>query len=400
MPDKKNLLLITDGFPYGDSERYFITKEFEILSVHFNVYTLALTNLTEVKYHEPDPGKHYRLSWTKKELLGQIGALFTPAFHQEIKKNKDKKYILKYQLMASFYQQYIQQIIEEEHIDIVYSYWCTAATLAAVRIGACPVVSRFHGYDLYNYRAPGGFQPFREEIIEGLTHMIFVSEYGKRYMKETWPVTDIDKCTVSYIGTGQHKRIINDNYTFVSCSSCYELKRIDKIIDALAIIPDKYHIKWIHVGEGGIFEELKEQAKDLLDNKPNIEYVFEGFVPNERLQEVYEKHQAGAFITTSSTEGLPITIVEAQSMGLPVIATDVGGISELVTDIDTDPDNTTGYLMSSDPTIDEVAQTIMRYCDASYGVHRTMSDNAHTKWGLYHYDAQNASKLAELLKRL
>ena len=418
MSEKKHLLLITDGFPYGDSERTFISKEFEVLSARFEVVTLALTDLTEVKYHDPDPGKHYRLSWGKKELISSLPALTSSEFRTEIEraKTKDKKVdklrrhlILKYHLVASYYENYISQLVAEHKIDIVYSYWCTPATIAAVRLygnrkgepGVPKLVSRFHGYDLYRERAYGAlWQPFRADVTRGLDKFIFVSEYGKDYYLNTWPETDKEKCLVSYIGTGEHKRIISDRNAFVSCAMCYELKRIDRIIDALSLLPEKYQVKWVHVGAGPLFEGLKAQAKEKLGKKNNVEFVFEGLVENSKLQELYEKHQAGAFITTSSTEGLPITIVEAQAMGLPVIATDVGGIKELVTDLNADEKNATGILLSSEPEIEEIAHAIMNFCDCSYGTKRTMSDNSRTRWGLYHYDAQNATKLANLFEEL
>ena len=39
------------------------------------------------------------------------------------------------------------------------------------------------------------------------------------------------------------------------------------------------------------------------------------------------------FLTVSANEGIPVSIMEAQSFGIPVIATDVGGISEIVNNV-------------------------------------------------------------------
>ena len=44
----------------------------------------------------------------------------------------------------------------------------------------------------------------------------------------------------------------------------------------------------------------------------------------------YQNTPADLFVHTSSSEGLPFVIMEALSCGLPVLATDVGGVSELV----------------------------------------------------------------------
>lgn len=47
---------------------------------------------------------------------------------------------------------------------------------------------------------------------------------------------------------------------------------------------------------------------------------------------------ADAFILPSLTEQLPVSILEAMASGLPIIATDVGGVSEVI-------DNNTGILV-------------------------------------------------------
>ena len=44
----------------------------------------------------------------------------------------------------------------------------------------------------------------------------------------------------------------------------------------------------------------------------------------------YQKYPVDWFINTSSSEGLPVSIMEACSFGIPVLATDVGGTSEIV----------------------------------------------------------------------
>src|SRR5262245_49325952 len=47
-----------------------------------------------------------------------------------------------------------------------------------------------------------------------------------------------------------------------------------------------------------------------------------------------------AFLLTSISEGIPLTLIEAMAAGLPIVSTDVGGVPEVV-------DNTTGLLASA-----------------------------------------------------
>ena len=57
-----------------------------------------------------------------------------------------------------------------------------------------------------------------------------------------------------------------------------------------------------------------------------------GHYPNEELLRYYGSNHVDLFINTSSTEGVPVSIMEAQSFGIPVIATDTGGVKEVVTE--------------------------------------------------------------------
>ena len=47
---KKRLLLITNGYPYGESERGFLTEEVEVLSEQFDLFIMALESQDELRY--------------------------------------------------------------------------------------------------------------------------------------------------------------------------------------------------------------------------------------------------------------------------------------------------------------------------------------------------------------
>jgi len=81
------------------------------------------------------------------------------------------------------------------------------------------------------------------------------------------------------------------------------------------------------VGDGPMMSELKEISKRLdVDDL----VTFSGTVSYERLGEKYES--ADLFTLCSSAEGMPLVVLEAMAMGLPVVATRVQGIEELIHD--------------------------------------------------------------------
>ena len=62
------------------------------------------------------------------------------------------------------------------------------------------------------------------------------------------------------------------------------------------------------------------------------------------------------FINVSTTEGTPVSIMEAISCGIPVIATSVGGNVEIVQERN-------GYLLDKNPTPEEIGMALLRICD-------------------------------------
>jgi glycosyltransferase involved in cell wall biosynthesis len=135
----------------------------------------------------------------------------------------------------------------------------------------------------------------------------------------------------------------------VSCSSVYPVKRINLIIEALALV-EAVKVKWVHFGDGTDYDSMYELANDRLDKKENIEFEFMGRVENRKVLEYYNEEKPDCIINTSFSEGSTVSIQEAISFGMLVIATNVGGNREMV--------DGNGILLSKDPSPDEIAQAV------------------------------------------
>ena len=81
------------------------------------------------------------------------------------------------------------------------------------------------------------------------------------------------------------------------------------------------------IGGGGDEIQLVKSAAEL--KLLNTRVFFHGIQTHDKIAEAMSK--ADAFILNSKREGLPCVILEAMSCGLPIVSTDVGGISEWVT---------------------------------------------------------------------
>ena len=141
---------------------------------------------------------------------------------------------------------------------------------------------------------------------------------------------EADKITVLYNGIDvpnfqlSLKRNEKNVLILGTAARLIPLKRIDLMIDIVKYINDQDVNCELHLaGKGKHGECLKKYAKDqgLMDK---IKFV--GFVSD--LSIFY--NEIDIFILTSETEDLPVSIIEAMSYGRAIVATNVGGVSELL----------------------------------------------------------------------
>ena len=122
-------------------------------------------------------------------------------------------------------------------------------------------------------------------------------------------------------------------------------KGISELVDAFEMLPKSQNYKLLLVG---MFEErdsLTDITKQRILNNPNI--IYTGFI-NGGMEKYYALMDM--YVLPSYREGFPIGILEAQSMGLPVITTTVTGCRDSIID------GVTGLFISHSPQ--DIAQKI------------------------------------------
>lgn len=229
-----------------------------------------------------------------------------------------------------------------------------------------------------------------------LDGIIFASDYAKEYYIGHY-ATDRDnrKYTVCRLGVPkrtQQNYSLNDKFVLLSCSYAIPLKRIEIIIKSLSELNTE-RIHWIHIGDGDCLPELQKSAYDLLDSKENITFEFKGYQTSQQIVALYQERKIDSFITTSSTEGgCPVSIQEALSFGVPVIGTNVGGITEMI--------HKNGVLLSENPSICEVAQAIRMMYYMKTDEKKNLSDNAYLMWKTYFDQERNLEHLRQTVRKM
>lgn len=254
----------------------------------------------------------------------------------------------------------------------IYSYWLyTSAKIATIlkeqfkkRKLKTVAFSRAHGFDIYADASARNYLPQRNALISQLDKIFTCSKNGEEYLIKKYH--EANKIETSYLGTIDHGITNNshdDIFRIVSCSRMVNLKRIDLIIDALKKLKNSnLKFEWTHIGGGNLFEHIQQRVDlELKDIKVNLL----GSISNSEVYSYYKKHSVDLFINVSSTEGLPVSIMEAISFGIPIIATDVGGTSEIVVD------NENGFLIDKNFDIEDLSSLILKIANTKsnkYGI--------------------------------
>ncbi len=413
-PQKAKMLLITNGFPFGESERGFLPTEFDALNDAFDVYVLAKTvDQPEKNWKDLDKERVYCTGNPPLHVLHVFSQIFRWGVIREICRAiragggvrlllRRISAILRCSARAEMYAKQIQQIGDKHGLDMIYTYWCTQATIAALRVKRkhpeIKVVTRFHGYDLYQERTEELWQPFQHDVSVNCDLLVFACQTGMAYFKTQWKDTPEEKMLVSYLGCRPMERILpanGDGICLVSCSNLIPLKRVEYIVDALALLPESIQVSWHHFGDGILRNDLETRAKEKLSGKPSISWCFHGAVPNAQLDQYYRTIKPDVFITTSSTEGgAPVSIQEALAMGIPAIGTDVGGVREVVIS------EKTGWLLPGDPTIQQVADAIFAAATLPEDERQDLRKAAFAHWQNHFNSKQTAYNFVKNLEKM
>lgn len=122
-----------------------------------------------------------------------------------------------------------------------------------------------------------------------------------------------------------------DSPVIITVGRLIRHKRIDQIIRVTKELTEAYpNIRLLIIGEGPEEENLKRLSQDL---EVNNQVIFEGRLSHTEVIQSLQK--ADIFVLNSVYEGMPHTVIEAMAFRTPVIATNIKGTNEVVTDGET-----------------------------------------------------------------
>ena len=211
--------------------------------------------------------------------------------------------------------------------DLIHAHFATEAAAAARDLASelgIPFTFTAHGYDIF--RKP---PPDWRARAEAAAATVTVSESNARFIAETYgvpgdrlqvvpPGVDVSRFRPS-AGRGEPVDI-------VCVARLVEVKNVRLLLRACAALRDRGRtLRCIVVGDGPLRSELA-RLRDRLGLTRSVELV--GPATQEQVVHWWQRARLGAL--TSSNEGFPVSLLEAAACGVPVVATAVGGVPELV----------------------------------------------------------------------
>lgn len=401
------LLLLTDYYPFGTGEA-FLEPELPFLK-GFDRVIIFPCNRPKTAKVRPLPDNAavagVQKGSSKKPVL-PVNALRLCREILWLLKHKRLTYPI-LGIMMTFYHRALSEaawVIEElEKLNVrkndrivCYSYWMNAGALAVLMVkGTYPkaiCVCRCHRVDLYEEKNDYGYLPFRRSLLDAMDYICPIASKGKHYLMKKYGSCK-GKLGVYRLGTIK-PTCTSDNdcvtdrtvLRIVSCSAIIPFKRVYRIVQVLSRIGD-IPIEWTHFGGGAQLGQVQKMSEMKLTG--TITYDIRGNVPNSEVREAYGKNHYHLFLHASESEGIPVAIMEAMSFGIPAIATDVGGVSELVRH------EKNGFLLHKDFQDEEMVVLIRRIWAMRDEEYLRLRQNAGAFWEKYYNAETNYPKFVK-----
>ncbi len=412
-----NLILFTSSYPYvRGGEANFLDAEIKYLLNYFDRVVVVPERYENelINAHENlEVNGSYAKFFQSQGLMSiLLHGLVSPLFYKGL---AEKNYpyfslgalrrLLAFAGKAELTRKWVVRWLQEQKLTgtdcLFYTYWFDQAAagigLARKQFPGLRVVSRAHGYDIYEeayYDPP--FWPCRRAVLSMVDGVFPDSHAGVEYLKEHYPdhASLFEPSLLGVSDPGFLNSASSDGvFRLVSCSMIREEKRVELIFDSVRHAASQrpaQRFEWYHIGNGPSREELQKKADEIFP--PNARAVLPGYFDNNWLMNLYHEKSFDVFANLSTTEGTPVSIMEAISCGIPVIATAVGGNKEIVSDLN-------GALVNPDTSPDEVAAAIFSLIDDVSGTKAKRIGSRKMWQDQYNADA-NFSKFAQRLRQI
>ena len=240
------------------------------------------------------------------------------------------------------------ELVEHYHLELIHSHYAVphaaSAYLAKQILDSRSVktITTLHGTDIILVGADRSFHRVIQFAIEESDGVTAVSNYLKRVTKEEFDIQRDIRVIYNFVDTAgvEQKSDICTRKDFASegekiimhASNFRAVKRVGDVVRVFAKIRENIPAKLVLIGEGPERLFVQQLTKKL---KLTEDVHFLG--AQDDTEPLFLC--ADLFVLTSELESFGLTALEAMACGVPVIATETGGLPEVITQ------GETGYLL-------------------------------------------------------
>lgn len=283
----------------------------------------------------------------------------------------------------------VRELIREFQPDIIHGHTFSIDGIPAriaVALEKVPVkVHTFHGH-IFDYSSNGRkallARVIEKRLCRKLNAVIAISNSQRNDLVKTYRISSEEITHTIPLGIHLDRFQISRKEKRDAFRSKYKLKEDEIAIGIIArlspvknhklfidafhrIVKSNKNVRAFIIGDGELKQSLMIYAKalSLYDEDANSKITFTSWIPQ------IDEALAGLDIValTSYSEGTPVSIIEAQAAGIPVIATDVGGVSDCMINGETG-------LLTPSSDVEAFSNALLSYCIDP--IKRTITGNA------------------------
>ena len=329
---KLKIMMLTSSFPLSkqNTSGIFILRLVEQLANHNDITVMTPCPAERIK---PEVDRRFIIKcfrYAPRSL--QILAHRPGGIPASIKKNS-WLYLLVPFFMISMASASLRTALG---VDLIHANWSANGFIACIagRIARKPVVTTLRGADVNRASHSPVDRFFLKRCLKFSDSIITVSDAIRKIIKNKYPQWSDKVVTIpngvdnKFIGIGADRDYkTSDRIRFVTIGSLIPRKRIETILYALSRIKTLDGIELSVIGDGPEEQFLKELTLDL-DLAGCVEFLG----PISHAKVPGHLQYSDGFILSSTSEGRPNALLEAMASGVPVIASNIAGVRELIED--------------------------------------------------------------------
>lgn len=232
----------------------------------------------------------------------------------------------------------LENLLKKEDIDIIHGHYLFPAGAAAVEVGNAHGIKTYvtaHGSDMFEvYKKQPLMRSTIKNVLKRADCVLAVSNALRHEIIATgvtgisektrlsWNSVDVDKFSTEENNSFKKENNLLDKPIVMFVGNLIKRKNVESLLEAKKIANSDYYL--VIVGDGPLFKKLNKKVED-----ENIRDVIFAGSRND-VENVIPS--CDVLILPSFSESFGLVLIEALACGKPVIGSNVGGITEIITD--------------------------------------------------------------------